>query len=124
MNRHLTFHEINALKAAIDFYIQNGPEKTQVADYSGSYPNGPEDKQFPKFDKRDFNNLKQTLENDWPETYKEYIHNFGLCCAAYDSRGKLVPCAGNRDDESDLRATIEAMESLTNELKAELEGTL
>lgn len=121
MNRHLTHLEINALTIALDFYIKNGPGVTTVADYSGSYPDGPEHKQFPKFNKNDFENIKFALNENGPNNYRQRIFNFGLCCAVYDQYNRLVPYAPNRDDVYDLKATIIAMKGLTESLIEELE---
>lgn len=77
MNRHLRHEEENFIKSAIQFFMENGPELIQVADYSSSYPNNPEKAKVIWDVQESGNKLIETL-NEHAGDYREMLENFIL----------------------------------------------
>ena len=77
LKRHLTFEEQNAISAALDFYIKNGPQSTITANYSSSYPNEPE-RAIVRWDRSMFEILKESWEEDFEVTYEQMIEELLL----------------------------------------------
>jgi hypothetical protein len=77
LKRHLTFEENNMLSRALEFYLENGPERTLVANYEASCPNNPEKSQI-WFDRDNIRELHKTLNELTDVSYKDMVEGLIL----------------------------------------------